>query len=82
MANNQLNWQWLAGTGTDTRPNRVLNPLRQAERFDPHCDYVRRWVHELADLAGPDIHTPWKNGADAIPEYPPPIVDDYKRNSD
>jgi deoxyribodipyrimidine photo-lyase len=28
VANNQLNWQWVAGTGTDTRPNRVLNPLR------------------------------------------------------
>ena len=25
LANNQLNWQWVAGTGTDTRPNRVLN---------------------------------------------------------
>ena len=24
------NWQWVAGTGTDTRPNRILNPLRQA----------------------------------------------------
>ena len=30
IANNTMNWQWVAGTGTDTRPNRVLNPLRQA----------------------------------------------------
>ena len=36
IANNQLNWQWVAGTGTDTRPGRVLNPLLQARRFDPH----------------------------------------------
>ena len=34
VANNCMNWQWVAGTGTDTRPNRVLNPLRQAERYD------------------------------------------------
>ena len=35
IANNAGNWQWVAGTGNDTRPNRVLNPVRQAERFDP-----------------------------------------------
>ncbi|MGD9736584.1 MAG: deoxyribodipyrimidine photo-lyase, partial [Solirubrobacterales bacterium] len=26
IANNAGNWQWIAGTGNDTRPNRVLNP--------------------------------------------------------
>ncbi len=40
VANNQLNWQWVAGTGTDTRPNRVLNTLTQAKRFDPEGQYV------------------------------------------
>jgi deoxyribodipyrimidine photo-lyase len=35
LANNVGNWQWVAGTGNDTRPNRVLNPIRQARRFDP-----------------------------------------------
>jgi len=35
VANNVGNWQWVAGTGNDTRPNRVLNPLRQATRFEP-----------------------------------------------
>ena len=34
VANNAGNWQWVAGTGHNTRPNRVMNPLRQAERFD------------------------------------------------
>jgi deoxyribodipyrimidine photo-lyase len=32
VANNQMNWQWVAGTGTDTRPNRVYNPLGTALR--------------------------------------------------
>ena len=43
IANNAGNWQWVAGTGNDTRPNRVFNPVRQAERFDPDGDYVRRY---------------------------------------
>lgn len=47
IANNAGNWQWIAGTGNDTRPNRVFNPARQAQRFDPDGAYVRRWVPEL-----------------------------------
>jgi deoxyribodipyrimidine photo-lyase len=58
IANNAGNWQWVAGTGNDTRPNRVMNPIRQARRFDPAGDYVRRYVPELAE------------GGD----YPAPIV--------
>ncbi|NUP44786.1 MAG: deoxyribodipyrimidine photo-lyase, partial [Streptomyces sp.] len=60
VANNQLNWQWVAGTGTDTRPNRVLNPVLQARRHDPDGAYVRRWVPELAAVDGPAVHEPWK----------------------
>ena len=76
LANNQLNWQWVAGTGTDTRPNRVLNPLRQAERFDPQGEYVRRWVPELADVPGAAVHRPWQlPAADrARLDYPEPLV--------
>lgn len=75
MANNQLNWQWVAGTGADTRPNRVLNPMRQAQRYDPDGDYVRRWVPELAHLRGSDIHSPWLLSPDAAPDYPARIID-------
>ena len=48
LASNVGNWQWVAGTGVDPRPNRVLNPIRQARRFDPDGEYVRRHVAELA----------------------------------
>ena len=44
IANNSSNWQWVAGTGNDTRPHCILNPIRQAERFDPDGEYVRRYV--------------------------------------
>ncbi|MFB6620433.1 cryptochrome/photolyase family protein [Streptomyces sp. NPDC056367] len=77
VANNQLNWQWVAGTGTDTRPHRVLNPVLQGKRYDPYGAYVRRWVPELAQLPGASIHEPWKlKGLDrAAYDYPDPIVD-------
>jgi len=76
LANNNLNWQWIAGTGTDTRPNRVLNPLRQAERYDPDGTYVRRHVPELAHLPGPAVHRPWRlpEGERQALDYPPPIM--------
>lgn len=74
LANNQLNWQWVAGTGTDTRPNRVLNPLRQAERFDPDGVYVRRWVPEVAELAGAAAHRPWRENG-GVAGYPGPMID-------
>ncbi|GHB45619.1 deoxyribodipyrimidine photo-lyase [Streptomyces viridiviolaceus] len=78
LANNQLNWQWVAGTGTDTRPHRVLNPIAQAKRYDPDGTYVRRWVPELAGLDGPAVHQPWKlRGAERAlyDAYPDPVVD-------
>lgn len=77
IANNQLNWQWVAGTGTDSRPNRVLSPLRQAERFDPAGDYVRRYVEELRAIEGAAVHRPWDLPAEHRKslDYPSPLVD-------
>ena len=48
VANNTMNWQWVAGTGTDSRFNRTYNVVLQARRHDPRGDYVRRYVEELA----------------------------------
>jgi deoxyribodipyrimidine photo-lyase len=77
IANNQLNWQWVAGTGTTSRRNRALNPLRQAERYDPDGDYVRRYVPELRSVNGAAVHRPWALPTDvrAGLDYPEPIVD-------
>jgi deoxyribodipyrimidine photo-lyase len=76
VANNAGNWQWVAGTGTDSRPHRVFNPLRQAHRFDAAGDYVRRYVPELAAIEGPAVHEPWRlEVAGAAADYPPPLVD-------
>ncbi len=58
-AQNQLNWQWVAGTGRDAAPYfRIFNPTTQAKKFDPDRAYVQRWVAEVD-----------------TPAYPEPIVD-------
>jgi deoxyribodipyrimidine photo-lyase len=74
VACNQLNWQWAAGTGTDTNPHRIFNPTRQGRRFDPTGGYVRRHVPELAGLAAAVIHDP-DPATRRARGYPEPIVD-------
>jgi deoxyribodipyrimidine photo-lyase len=76
IANNNLNWQWVAGTGTDTNPHRIFNPTVQGKRFDPEGEYVRRYVPELAALRGPATHEPDTSVRRAY-DYPEPIVDHH-----
>ncbi|SOD90352.1 deoxyribodipyrimidine photo-lyase [Streptomyces sp. Ag109_G2-15] len=78
VADNQLNWQWVAGTGTDTRPHRVLDPVTQGKRYDPDGTYVRRWVQELRGVEGRAVHEPWKlrDPERAVAgAYPDPIIE-------
>lgn len=83
LVNNAANWQWVAGTGTDSRPNRMFNPVAQSRRYDPDGTYLRRYVPELAGLSARDIHEPHKldgqldlGGGDGdVAAYPAPIVD-------
>ncbi|HYP43767.1 MAG TPA: deoxyribodipyrimidine photo-lyase [Propionibacteriaceae bacterium] len=76
IAQNQLNWQWVAGCGTDAAPYfRVFNPTGQAEKFDPDADYIRRYVPELADVKNDHIFEPWTSPGGLPGGYPAPIVD-------
>ena len=76
LANNVGNWQWVAGTGNDTRPYRRFNPVRQGLRFDPDGDYVRRYVPELAGVPGRAVHTPWDldEATRRALKYPEPLT--------
>ena len=74
LASNQLGWQWVAGTGTDTNPNRIFNPQRQSERFDPTGEYIRKYVHELNNIPTDLIHNP-PSKLRAECGYPEPITD-------
>jgi deoxyribodipyrimidine photo-lyase len=83
-ANNAASWQWVAGSGADAAPYfRIFNPVLQGEKFDPHGDYVRQWVPEIARLPEAIIHRPWDAtpldlkdaGIELGKTYPAPIVD-------
>jgi deoxyribodipyrimidine photo-lyase len=76
LASNNLSWQWVAGTGTDTNPHRIFNPTRQGERFDPEGEYVRRYVPELRSIEGRAVHDPAPLERRAC-GYPGPIVDHH-----
>jgi len=84
LANNTLNWQWVAGCGADASPwFRIFNPVTQGEKFDPQGDYVRRWLPQLSRLPAAWIHKPWEAPASVLSAagvqlgrtYPRPIVD-------
>jgi deoxyribodipyrimidine photo-lyase len=83
-AANNGGWQWTAGGGTDAAPYfRVFNPVLQGTKYDPHGDYVRRWIPELARVPTRYIHEPWQMPSPVQREagcvigrdYPAPVVD-------
>ena len=87
LANNTFGWQWAAGCGADAAPYfRIFNPVRQSERFDANCDYIKRWIPELKQLDLPWIHKPWEAPAPILEKskirlgksYPLPVVDHAK----
>ena len=76
LASNQHGWQWTAGSGTDASPYfRIFNPVAQGQRFDPHGDYVRRYVPELQHISGAAVHEPWATTAGYAHGYPQRLVD-------
>ena len=76
IASNSQGWQWTAGCGTDASPyHRVFNPVSQGQRFDPTGDYVRRYIPELAHIAGKAAHAPWDTADGYAHGYPQRIVD-------
>jgi deoxyribodipyrimidine photo-lyase len=83
-AQNNLGWQWCAGSGCDAQPYfRIFNPIVQGERFDPLGDYVRHWVPELARMPARWIHAPFRAPKDVLEQagvslggdYPEPVVE-------
>ena len=84
LANNAMNWQWIAGTGADAAPYfRIFNPVLQGEKFDADGTYVRRFVPELARLPNEWLHKPWLAPAEILAHaevslggsYPAPMVE-------
>lgn len=73
---NNGGWQWSAGTGTDAQPYfRIFEPWTQAKKFDPECQYIKKWIPELKNVPTTDIHKwfeKYKNYEKI--NYPHPIV--------
>ena len=80
LASNNGGWQWAASSGCDAQPYfRIFNPVTQSEKFDASGDYIRQQLPQLAALAAPDIHAPWRVPAMLQTvrigvDYPAPIV--------
>lgn len=77
LAANNGGWQWAASSGCDAQPYfRIFNPYSQSEKFDPHGNFIREWMPELAHLSGKEIHKPSLTRA---PDYLEPLVS-YEEN--
>jgi deoxyribodipyrimidine photo-lyase len=73
---NNGNWQWAASTGADATPYfRIFNPWLQQQKFDPECEYIKKWVSELRNMSPKDIHALEKQIPPKGIGYPPVIVD-------
>lgn len=84
LASNSASWQWIAGCGADAAPYfRIFNPILQSKKFDADGDFIRKYVPELKDLKGDDIHAPWEApegvlkaaGVELGVTYPRPMMD-------
>ena len=78
IASNNGNWQGISGTGVDMKPYfRDMNPWIQSIKFDPKCEYIKKWVPELANIDPNDIHH-WDEKWTKHPStYIKPIVNYY-----
>lgn len=68
------NWQWNAGTGTDTKL-RFFNPFLQSKKFDPEGDYIKTYLPELKYIKPQNLHDASFFTSEKVPGYPKPIVD-------
>ncbi|EYU36499.1 hypothetical protein MIMGU_mgv1a002293mg [Erythranthe guttata] len=83
LESDALGWQYISGTLPDGREfERIDNPQFEGYKFDPHGEYVRRWLPELSRLPTEWIHHPWNTpesvlqaaGIELGSNYPLPIV--------
>lgn len=57
VASNNGNWQNISSTGIYAEPYfRDMNPWIQSKKFDPDCQYIKKWVPELSELDPNVIH--------------------------
>lgn len=80
------NWNIMAGVAYDTKEDRYCSIITKARKLDPHGDFVRKWIPELAGLNDNMIHEPDKANSEDLKnsnielgkDYPLPVVDTEK----
>ena len=73
---NNGSWQWAASTGCDAQPYfRIFNPWLQQKRFDPECEYIKKWVPELSGASAKEIHSFEEDTLYRPGSYPRPVVE-------
>lgn len=55
VCSNYGNWNYVAGIGNDPRENRIFNPKRQAQMYDPEAEFIKLWIPELRTLSAQQI---------------------------
>ena len=86
VCSNWGNWNYVAGVGNDARGFRYFNIAKQTKDYDPHGEYIKHWLPELANLPGDKVRDPSKltkeeqkrYGVQLGVDYPRPVVDFFK----
>ena len=86
VCSNWGNWNYVAGVGNDARGFRYFNIAKQTKDYDPHGEYIKHWLPELASLPGDKVRDPSKltkeeqkrYGVQLGVDYPRPVVDFFK----
>jgi len=70
VCSNWMNWN------TQATEIWYTNPVHQSLKYDKNGDFVKTWIPELKDIAGPTVQAPWlieAEGSDGF-DYPKPIA--------
>jgi deoxyribodipyrimidine photo-lyase len=77
-AQNNGNWQFVAGSGVDQQPYfRMFNPWLQSAKHDPDGEYIRKWCPQYKDFPTDVLHNEAKLReyiAESRAKVPVPIV--------
>lgn len=56
-ASNNGGWRWTAGVGADAQVYyRIFNPWTQSMKYDPDCEFIKKWIPELKNVDNKHIH--------------------------
>ena len=76
VSNNNGNWKWIAGIESFSNDYyKAMSVTSQTLRFDPECEYIKKWVPELKDIDIKHILS-WEKYSKEYSDYPDPIVDE------